>query len=381
MRLNRDEPTPGKESRNQNTNRILLPHIESTAITMEFLTEEHYRLKSKLRDLDHQEELRKSLIRLCAYKLVSLSKKGKGGETLKPVEPVNVNALTEKVHDYERRVSVLKQQLSTKEKVHEAMVDELRNTIADLNRQLESQRQAAPSITGVPKRSSLFLSPPTSARHFKSMPQVPQFTDHSFFSPNDTKLVFSKLVFSPVLSRPSLAASRAPPLGSKAKMLRESLASLAHEDVTKLPLEPPPANVFSSPASSAEATPVKQGPNGVDVSNIEANLTAINDNSTVDEDESFRSASADLLSRQIAIPGKSRKSKIRLLSSEATRVPLNHIKKSLLVEDEEINSLDFYNDANFAEDNHSSPLRPAKRPREESEEPEETPRKKHVFKI
>lgn len=337
---------------------MLISRITNTNITMNFLAEEHYRLKNKLRDLDHQESIRRSLVLLCAYKLVALSKSGSMGPR---AEPQNANALTEKVHDYERRVSVLKQQLSTKEKVHEAVVDDLKSTVAELNKQLElNSRQP----TGPPKRSS-FLSPPQSARQ-RSMPQ---FTDHSFLSPGDSKSVFSKLLFSPVLSRPSLAGVTAPPLGTKAKSLRESLAVQE-----KSQAEPAAPNVFSSPASSTEGTP-KKG----QAEEIEANLTTVN-HDTFDE-ESFRSASADLLNRAIAIPKKGKKSKIRLLSTEASRAPLDHHGKGLLVEDEEINSLDFYNDDNFAEDNHSSPLRPAKRPREESEEPEETPRKKHVFKI
>lgn len=342
---------------------MLISRNPNTNITMNFLSEEHYRLRSKLKELDHQDEIRKSLVLLCAYKILALSKGGSIGPS---VTPVNPNALTEKVHDYERRVSVLKQQLSTKEKVHEAVVDDLKNTVAELNKQLEhTTRQSTAPL----KRSS-FLSPPQTAGHHKSMPQ---FTDHSFFSPGDTKSVFSKLLFSPVLSRPNLAGARAPPLGTKARSLRESLA--AQE---KSQLEPVQPNVFSSPASSAEATPIKRAQAEAE---IEANLTTVNHSTTLDE-ESFRSASAELLSRPIAIPGKSKKSKIRLLSTEASsRVPLDHHGKGLLVEDEEINALDFYNDDNFAEDNHSSPLKPAKRPREESEEPEETPRKKHVFKI
>lgn len=340
---------------------------------MNFLTEEHYRLRGKLKELDHEEHLRKTLVQLCAYKVLALSK----GTVVAKEDPATSNVLTEKVHDYERRVSVLKQQLSTKEKVHDAVVEDLKTKVAELSKQLEQTSRQAPA-PGPGKRST-FLSPPSTAAHHRSMPQ---FTDHSFFSPGETKSVFSKLLFSPVLSRPSLVGARAPPLGSKAKSLKESLASLLKEDTQKSQLEPvmePQPNVFSSPGTSADATPIKKRPQEDDAE-IEANLTTVNHNTSVDENDSFRSASADLLNRQIAIPGKSKKSKIRLLSTDATRVALDH-GKGLLAEDEEINSLDFYNDDNFAEDNHSSLLRPAKRPREESEEPEETPRKKHVFKI
>lgn len=342
---------------------------------MNFLTEEHHRLQTKLKELDYQEQTRKSLIRLCVYRLIAL----KNGLSETPAaELANANALTEKVHDYERRVSVLKQQLSTKEKVHEALVDELKSTIADLNRQLEQSSQNF--VLPKAQKKNSFLSPPSSAKHRKSMPH---FTDHSFFSPGDNKSVFSKLVFSPVLSRPSLAGTKAPPLGSKAKSLKESLATQAKEDNTKADksqLEPAATipNSLNSPSANTSAAEKQPAP---DNDEIEANLTTVNHSTSVDDDDSFRSASADLLSRPIAIPRKSKKSKVRLVSSEATRLPLSHHKKGLLVEDEEMNSLDFYNDENFAEDNHSSPIRPAKRPREESDEPEETPRKKHVFKI
>lgn len=175
--------------------------------------------------------------------------------------------------DYEVRIAMLKQQLSNKEKAHDAEVDELKEKLALLQRQL--------SVKAPPKRR--LVSPPSSA---------------------------------------GLVATLFAPLTPFAPLVGPVFRS-KRPDKDKPRIEPPVR-------AMAEGTP---------------------------SDEELEN-------------GKRRR-KVQL-STATKRVKLGQ-SKGLHVEDEELNTLSYYQDTNVLMDS-SSPMRP-------QAEPMEPVKKRHVFKI
>lgn len=163
----------------------------------------------------------------------------------------------------------------------------------------------------------------------------------------------------------------------------ESIASKASLKLSQTEEKKKQGAYFSSPSSSVETTPVKKnsrtpatetedapGANQLPLPEPDANLTNL---SVSEAEENFQSANTTLTEEA----GLKKKKKIQLLSANASKVSLEPQGKGLNVEDEDLNSLNYYHDDNFQED-HSSPIRPTKRKLDDGEEP---PKKRHVFKI
>lgn len=346
------------------------PRIQTNIIYyqhhMDTLLRKHYELRQELRGLEYEEVERKRLVELCVVRILSQSHKSTA--TLQP-QTIN-QGTTEKLRELERRISVLKQQIATKDTVHEAKVEQLKDTINDLRRELNEKSSDS---TKLKFGKATLLSPPGSSGGRTALPNL---SDTSMFSPgSEGRSVFQKTLFSPVLSRPNVLKEKRM-ASNKTQSLKDSLSREGER-----------SNIFSSPNSSTSTNASKRkrlvtpdgndGNDANDIDNIEANLTSLGNLSlmTSDEDDTFQSASGSLLGK-VTLPRKKRK--IQLMSSEALKVSLDSHGKKLHLEEEEMNSLDQYQDANFQDDTHSSPLR---HPHHSTQQSGSQPKKKHVFKI
>lgn len=349
---------------------------------MDLLLDEHFRLQEQVRSIEIKDESRKLLIRLAVLKMLSLrgsdsTKSTKQQQSPQPTSTIPEN-ISEKLHDYELRISVLKLQLSTKEKVHEAQVDELKDLVGQLQKQLDERTsiEPKPRLVSNPVRTynrTSFLSPPTSSGRLMSM-------SSRLLSPGQS--VFSAT--SPIFAKLEVIKGKG---NSFADFGLESIASKASLKLSQTEeKKKKPEVYFSSPNSSVESTPRKKEgletilrksdeveSSGLALPDPNANLTNI---SVSDGDETFQSANATL-SEDTSL-GSKKKKKIHLLSTHATKIMLEQLQgKGLNVEDEDLNSLNYYQDDNFQEEN-SSPIRQSKRSLDDGED---SPRKRHVFKI
>lgn len=349
--------------------------------TMDLLTE-HERLQEQVGLIEAQDESRKNLIKLAVLRMLSLNDSPRPISTNEPPPtppaPAVPEGLSQKLHDYELRISVLKLQLSTKEKVHDAQVDELKELVALLQKQLDEASHAQPKQRHVSNpvrawsRSASILSPPSSSGRSISLSSKLLSPGQSMFS-----------MASPVFARQKMAGGKG---NSFSDLAFESIASKASLKLSQTDEKKKSNAYFTSPNSSAESTPVKRPGSATELipdqsedktvsapPEVVANLTNI---SVSDADETFQSANLTL-SESSANETKKKK-KIQLLSSHATKIMLELLQgKGLDVEDEDLNSLNYYHDDNF-QDDHSSPVRATKRKLEDAEEPQ---RKRHVFKI
>lgn len=462
------------------TTTLFIPEKHVAILPMKDLIDEHFRLRLELDQIEAENRTRNMLIHLCTLKVLSLRK----GVQTPPTPEKDAKDTEKKLLEYELRVSVLKLQLSTKEKVHEAQIDELKDVVADLRKQLDEQAPKTRERTGgtsvLSSRSSI-LSPPSSSGRVAGgrsisagssflMPSRSVFDEQA---PLRKKRVLKLKDTTPVdfgisliLSQASLKlsdtkkADRHAPANTntEATLLRANATkatsaveaekskldvktrntnpnesglempdapsestvqpeddSLAKEDTHTESLtqdnEAPKAKVAEPENDSQEHnaqnnTQEHNTQNNTQNNTQEHNSLLHNDtipkeegfHSTLEqirpeqdssaeklhlgkhataevtdtEDETFHSANNTLLGET-----KKKRKKIQLVASEASTVIVPQAQE-LGVDDENLNSLNYYNDENFKEDN-SSPIRPGKR--RHSPESEPAVKKRHVFKI
>lgn len=365
---------------------------------MDSQIDEHFRLQEQIHIIDRENESRKLLVRLAVLRLLSLP--GTQTPTQKPHKvteqtqtasqgiPDNVS---EKLRDYELRISVLKLQLSTKEKVHEAQIDEMKDLAAMLQKQLDEANsvnlERKTMNLGKKWIKPMFISPPTSSGRSVSLGSMLQSPKSSVFS-----------TASPVFTKLKVLKGKG---NSFADFGSESIASKASLKLS-LSEKKKPQVYFSSPTSSAESTPIKSAEHEAELSlappetsgmvaevpvletneddNARLPITEVNANLTsISESELYQTANATVQEGSAATDTKKiRMKKIQLLSANSSKIVLGLQGRGLDMEEEDLNSLNYYADDNF-HDEHSSPIRPTKRKMDESSE--DPPRKRHVFKI
>lgn len=99
---------------------------------------------ARIKEIDNENEERKSLIRLAIFKVALLNQIPVGGEEAisRAASPVEANkTITEKNPEYEVLISKLKQQFSTKEKLHESKIDSLNAEITKLKEELKKGKE------------------------------------------------------------------------------------------------------------------------------------------------------------------------------------------------------------------------------------------------
>lgn len=382
----------------------------------------------KLRELESLDATRKSLVRLAIIRARTLSlttqKVTSFEKTLDPAKEETIHLGVQKnALDYERRIAALKLQLATKDQVHEAKIDGFKQLIARLQSQLEAQSHTEPAKRRNKKLQAAFSSSPSSARKLSSS---------SFFSPARTSSGFNF---------PSPFGDRAGKGNSfSVSGINSSIASQASLKLSKGKAKD--EEVFSPNNSSAEATPNKTGavrpadleearlgnlslklrqllePPGEnqsaehvgrqsgsdendadpESSNFEFSATrseqseSAGDEGSKSKDASFsepedlfQSAngtfdheSSSMRDHSKQHPKKSTKKRIRLFSSEASKI-LVELQSKINEEDADPNSLDYYGDDNFKDD-FVSPTRSLKRNLEQNRT-DKAAKKRHVFKI
>lgn len=326
-------------------------------------TEKNERLASQLNKIELEDVQRKALIRSCLLKGFELCARNKG--TLRPsiktkttikdasdsktafshktwANPSRERAIT-KLNEYERRIFVLKLELSTKEQAHEAKIDQLNGLIDRLQTridEIDKDKQNHARVPLVrPHTSPLVLFTQTSAAR-------------SFLTAKGNTVVV-KSPFAESMSKDGfLAGSDLAKIASKATLKLSKDKDLRKGDT-----------LFSPSNSSAESTPLKAS------KTLHINLSSSSLIGPSDADDTFQTANGTFAEGV----EKKTKRRVRLLSSQASKVSLSDPAP----ETEDVNSLDYYLDANFAED--ISPLRTNKRPLEDGKEP--STKKRHVFKI
>lgn len=324
----------------------------------------HNRLAAKLHEIELKDTERKALIHTCLLKAFELSLNSKDSQNGKPLKNGKKSKTTEeqslqiksgldysheqalkKLNEYQRRVFVLKLELSTKEQAHEAKIDSLNALIDRLQEQANDAQSSQNQLS-----HKLMVRPHTTPSAHKSQNNT---TVRSFLS-TQRGPVINNSPFAADLSRGSFLAG-----SDLAKIASKATLKLSKD--TKAPLL---GDVLFSPNnSSAESTPVKS------IKKFDINLSSSSLLGSSEVEESFQTANGTFGDNT----EKKKKRRIRLLSSQASKVPLSDSVR----ENEDVNSLDYYLDANFEEE--SSPVRSNKRLLEDSQEP--PAKKRHVFKI
>ncbi|OBA19430.1 hypothetical protein METBIDRAFT_45976 [Metschnikowia bicuspidata var. bicuspidata NRRL YB-4993] len=330
---------------------------------MSVLADERLQLALQLKEIEHRDENRKHLIRLCVMKALCLTQEATVPASSQ--DPVNFDALQKKVHAFELQVASLKMQLSTKEQAHAAKVDDLREEIARLKK--NSDFCAGSNVARASTRAS---------RGRVKLAAVGSPVSRLTIS---MSLFFAKSPFSDLKS------------GRGNSFSGDGIASVASQASFKLSRSGPKPieEVFSPNNSSAESTPKKsktnsdilqessriepQGLSGIGTEKRASSETLTTSNTTVsDPEETFLSANMTFESEK---EKKTKRKKIRLVSSEASKLILAQHDGGH-DEEKDLNSLKYYQDENF-ESGSGSPARPQKRPAAAGP----VTKKKHVFKI
>lgn len=316
----------------------------------------HSDLEANLHKIELRDVERKALIHTCLLKAYDLSLNTKHptktAETTSTEEPFQMKSgldssheqALKKLNEYQRRVFVLKLELSTKEQAHEAKLDSLNSLIDNLQERLDAAEATKTELSHKPgarphSAPSVIKSHNTTVRSFSSTQRRPMISNSPFAGD---------------LSRGSfLAGSDLARIASKAtlKLSKDSKAPLLGDVL------------FSPNNSSAESTPVKA------IKKFDINLSSSSLLGSSEVEDSFQTANGTFGDNT----EKKKKRRIRLLSSQASKVPISDSVR----ENDDVNSLDYYLDANF--ENESSPVRSNKRILEDSQEP--PTKKRHVFKI
>lgn len=282
---------------------------------MDHLLHEHYRLRDELQAIETENEKRALLLNLSVLWQYSMG--SSATQTDAPVE----HKVSSKLRDYEIKLSMLQLQLSTKEKVHEARVDELKDEISRLKSHLSqtaiSSKKDFPSVFGLK-----IVSPPSLSGRSVSL-------NSNFFSPD--RSIFNS-------TSPLFPSSK----GS------DSMASILA--LASLKLSQSEGGKAFSPSSSADLTPVRTA-----LESEEAPLSKEGTGSSRSE--------------------KPKKKKLRLVSLSNSKP--GEEAKLLPEETDHADTLDMYKDENF-ELHSSSPL---KAPQLLVSSAEPAVKKRHIFKI
>lgn len=310
-------------------------------------------ITQKILDIEIREATRKTLIKSCLIKAFELAtnnrlKKSKLSHLSTSPHKDWSNASQEqtlkKLNEFERRVFVLKLELATKEHAHEAKLDQLNNIIDKLQSRIdeleaskkkESQISSLKTMHSPRARFTPQAGPTRSSQAEKRMPAI----SHSPFA-GDTS--------------------------SKSLFVGSDLARIASKATLKLSKDRearPETNLFSPNNSSAESTPLKS------VRKLDLNVSSTSILGSSEVEDTFQTANGTFGDGA----EKKKKRRIKLLSSQASKV----LVSDDLNPEEDVNSLDYYLDANFQDETHQATT--AKRTLEDGQEP--APKKRHVFKI
>ncbi|RCK58955.1 hypothetical protein Cantr_07449 [Candida viswanathii] len=378
----------------------------------------HYKTREELKQIEHEDNARKSLIKLSILQVVtnnhfkSLQPVGRARRAKKPpviprklVSPTNLSG--EQLNEYEVAINNLKLEHSTTSKLQEARINALKEENMKLKTQVKDLKLSTskPSLLNfgsgpfsIKSRTSTMVSPslkvPTSFNKI-SGPSVPPFNPLSVFDTIMTPVRKSKLT----LNRPtrSKAEFSPPPVHSDT-----TSTTVGFRSSSAVPSSPTRADISSSTPTKYMASFDKSENEGSSSPDFTPKRSKYKDKISADETEfsSFVSANSTLRgdhdtdtekdtekprrSKRIRKPSK----KLQLSKSKRTlgaKTGKNGADKlSHGLDDDDLNHLNFYADENF-KDLGLSP--PKKRQRgddddDDAESQQPKPKKqKNVFSI
>lgn len=370
--------------------------------------QEHYEKRRELDALEEYDTTRKHLIRLAVMRVVALA--GTNPQTNAPV----LDELINKCHNYELTINKLKQDWNTKEKLSESRIEKLKDDLA-------KARQQARDKGG-------FNQPSYMAPLNRTRSDIPSRTNLSFNTspylsrPGSRATDRNKDIFSPIAPRQPESRGKYITSGTLRKNLqntpRSSLSAKLQLDramTNKMsPTKSPSRLSFienfdksdPSKSPSPEFTPSKvpqrilapsetlgtpsgkgdnilpdslskEEPEAPDANSTAIDLEPITETSDSDV---FASANSSVANASIISKGSQEraKGKAKVLNlAGSLKGNERVVSRGLNIEQDGVNSLDYYKDTNFTEGNEESPNFKRHQPEQRSFER----KKKKVFKI
>lgn len=343
---------------------------------------EHYERRRQIDVLEQEDSRRKQMIRLAITRVVSLSQTVSAPKTANE----NIEKLTQKCLNYELTINKLKQEWNTRDKLNEAKIDKLKEEVSKL------KQKGKPSGGSILAGSSLGNGLPRTSLTYATSPYL-------------SRAVGSKNFLSPTLNSLNKSTNKNPmlvsPIGNRrgkyvtAKTMKNAIQKPTNPVIT--PKEKPKITntewnlsltMNKSPTRMSFVENFDLSDSNDDVLNIfnekdttptnkrtstsvigsaerdapDANSTAIIEETVIiggsdrsgvstDDEDVFASANSTLNSTT----GAKRKHIKRLNLAGSLIEGKRSVSRGLSVEQDGINSLDYYKDNNFTEGNEESP--------------------------
>lgn len=392
----------------------------------------------ELRRIEHENERRKNLIRLAVLRVVTLTGKSKRAKksNAAPSPELAVEGdleglkkLSELNQEYVVVISKLKQLYATKEQLQESKIEALKEEVDKLKLELKwkastskyelnkhvpfSQGSGAfkSSYLNSNPLSNEYLSPPSKAL-FSSNDHIDSILSPLKITKSKNRLASKKPTKGDIFNNNTnelytmLNHNHETPRKSPSRLSFVQNFDNSH-DSTRLSFV---KNIDSSKDSIQTPTKPNKLPRGSNPSKLPrgdlsklpkdyspvpflhstANNLEVSDGSD-DDDDTFVSAHMSVSSDTSDNGPKRKKRKLQILTSQASKIQIANvlprdISGGLHLEDEDVNTLNYYHDDNFQDDSFNEPLKhkvpvqkSVKTPAEAVQNPVKT--KKNVFKI
>lgn len=352
---------------------------------------EHYEKRRQIDLLEGEDERRKHLIQLAIMRVAAITRAPSPVATLNE----NVEKLSQKCLNYELTINKLKQEWNTKEKLNEAKIDKLKEEVTKLKQRGKPTGALVLKGTSVGsgfQRTSLsyatspylsravgsknFLSPTLNSLN-KTTVKNPMLVSPignrrgKYITAKTIKNAIQKPVQNPMLTpKPklkstntewnlSMTMNKSP---TRMSFVENFDLSDSNEDALGVFNEKESTPTSDSPTKMKSQVSVS--PNGVEKEGPDANSTAIIDETvisagsdksgfTTDDEESFASANSTLNNTN----ERPKRKQIKRLNLAGSLIESGKraVSRGLSVEQDGINTLDYYKDTNFTEGNEESP--------------------------
>lgn len=354
----------------------------------------------ELRRIEFENERRKNLIRLAVLRVVSLTAKTKKSKKSNTSTGPQIDTdgdyegirSTERNHEYELVISKLKQLYSTQERIQESKIEALKEEVDKLK--LELKWKASTSKYELSK-----FNPGTKIglSQFKSSYLNSNPLPSEYLSPPSKSIFSPKDPIDSILSPLKITKSKNPLLTKKhvkgdifnnATNELSNILNRSHESPyspRKSPSRLSFVKNFDKSNDSVQTTPTKSKKAATDYKSppfihSTANNLEVSDD---DDDDAFASAHMSISSDTSENGTKKKKRRLQILTSQASKIQIANIlpkdkSEGLHLEDEDVNSLNYYHDDNFKDDSFTGSV---KRPAEEAVTNPVKKKKTNVFKI
>lgn len=373
------------------------------------LLSEHYKRRQRIGELEAANEHRKSLIALAVLQILAV-RSTKDAVSVSELD-LRIKSLSDLNHDHQLQLARLRHLSSTKEKIHEAKIEALVQENARLKQAL-SHTLKVPSVSSFQPRIALNITRPAAFGKAQSKNYLAPALN-SLSKAEGSKEGTETSILSPISRKREVL-----------RLLKGDLFSITNtqdvnvDDIADVKLSGPPAGAAgpeptkgvpsrtssqqlsktleASNAGTPETTPTKKSTNTTtsiltDMDEPDANSTTLvtatsGHSGILSDDDIFASANSTLNGNMSlgSVLFKKKKKKMLLSRTDAAKLPLGEVKhkaqgKGLNIEDEDLNTLNYYDDDNFKDDKAGLPVANRKRPL--SLDIPEPKRRKNVFTI